>query len=169
MKPSSAKAKGRNLKIQFSSVKIMAKKNNIPVLQPENINDENFYNTLKTYNPTIFIVVAYGKILPKKIIDLPLFGTLNIHASLLPKYRGASPINYTLLSGDKETGVTIMKMDEYMDTGPIVAKEKVKINRSDDFSSLHNKLAQKGADLLTSTLPFYFSYDIILKQGIIWI
>ena len=158
------KPKGRDLNIRFSPVKKLAKKNNLKILQPEKINDPTFIKTLKEINPALFVVVAYGKILPKKIIDLPMFGTLNVHASLLPKYRGASPIHYALLNGDKKTGVTIMKMDEHMDTGPILSQLEIDIDKEENLSSLHDKLAQEGAQLLTNTLPGYFSYDINLEK-----
>jgi len=156
--------KGRHLKITKSEVKKMAEKYNLPVFQPSEINDKQFFLNLKKIQPALFIVVAYGKILPKKIIDLPMFGTLNIHASLLPKYRGASPIHYALLNGDKVTGVTIMKMDEHMDTGPIVSQKEVKIVPKETLSSLHDKLAKEGARLLLETLPDYFSYNLKLQK-----
>ncbi|MDZ7798347.1 MAG: methionyl-tRNA formyltransferase [Patescibacteria group bacterium] len=158
------KPRGRHLKFRFSPVKKLAQKHNLKILQPTKINSPDFLKELKEIKPALFVVVAFGKILPKKIIDLPMFGTLNLHASLLPRYRGASPIHYALLNGDKKTGVTIMKMDEHMDTGPVVSQLEIDIQKKDNLSTLHDKLAQEGAQLLVNTLPDYFSYNINLKK-----
>ncbi|MFH1366662.1 MAG: methionyl-tRNA formyltransferase [Patescibacteria group bacterium] len=152
--------KGRDLKLSASPVKNLALKHNIPVLQPDKIKDDNFYQAIKNLRPDIIIVVAYGKILPLSILEIPFLGCLNIHASLLPFYRGPSPIHYALLNQEKETGLTLMKMDEHMDTGPILCQEKIKISENDDFESLHNKLAKLGAKLLIETLPLYLNNKI---------
>lgn len=160
------RAKGRNLKLSSSPVKVLAEKNNIIIIQPENINDIKFIKELKSLKPDIFVIIAYGKILPKEIIYLPTFDSVNIHASLLPKYRGASPIQSVILNGEKETGVTIMKMDENMDTGPILSQEKIQISPSVEFNKLHDKLADLGAELLNKTLISYFAHDLkLIKQN----
>jgi methionyl-tRNA formyltransferase len=111
------KAKGREMKLQFSAVKILAEKLNLPILQPAKARDEKFISELRELKPDLIVVVAYGQILPQSILDLPKFGCLNVHTSLLPKYRGASPIQSAILNGETETGVTIMKMDAGLDTG----------------------------------------------------
>ncbi|MFA5070184.1 MAG: methionyl-tRNA formyltransferase [Patescibacteria group bacterium] len=152
---------GRKLKLSVSAVKKIATENNIPVLQPEKMKDEGFSRQLASLKPEIIIVVAYGKILPASILNLPPFGSLNIHASLLPRYRGASPIQAALLNGDQETGVTIMKMDEQMDTGPILAQEKVGLSPGTGLETLHDALAFVGAKLLIKTLPLYLAGKII--------
>lgn len=160
------RAQGREMKVIASPVKIFAQENKIPVLQPEKINDPDFINQLKGLKPDLFVVVAYGKILPKEIIYLPTFDSLNLHASLLPKYRGASPLQAAILNGDEETGVTIIKMDENMDTGPILAQEKIKIEKNIRLPELHDALAVLGAGLLAKTLVSYFAHDLkLIKQN----
>lgn len=151
---------GRELKLTVSPVKKICLTHKIPVLQPEKIRDEEFLRRLSAFKPAVIIVVAYGKILPASILNLPPFGALNVHASLLPKYRGASPIQAALLHGDQETGVTLMKMDEQMDTGPILAQEKIKVPPEANLEILHDKLALAGAKLLIKTLPLYLQGKI---------
>ena len=114
------KPKGRELKLTPSPVKILAEKLNLPVLQPLKARDDKFIAELRELKPDLIVVVAYGQILPQTILDLPPFGCLNVHTSLLPKYRGAAPIQWAIANGDAETGVTIMKMDAGLDTGPIL-------------------------------------------------
>ena len=152
---------GRKQEVTQSSVKKVALANKIEVFQPEKIkgNDE-FIQQIKDLQPDLIIVVAYGFILPQEILDIPKYGVINIHASLLPKYRGASPIQAAILNGDKETGVSIMLIDDKMDTGPILSEESIAINNNDDFISMHDKLAQLGAELLIDTLPRYISGEI---------
>lgn len=144
---------GREQKIIFSPVKKLAKANNIPVLQFEKIKEKKAILKIKNLKPDIIVVAAYGQILPKEILELPKFGCINVHASLLPKYRGASPIQYAILSGDKETGITLMQMTEKMDAGPILAQKAQKIYNNDTALTLHNKLANLGASLLLEILP----------------
>lgn len=142
---------GRHQILTSSPVKKKAEKYNLPILQPVKI--EEIFSEIKKIKPDLIIVAAYGQIIPKKILDLAEFGSINIHASLLPKYRGASPIHGVLLAGDEITGVTIMLMDEKMDHGPILAQKKIKIESSDTTQILHDKLAEFGAKLLVKILP----------------
>ncbi len=146
---------GRGNKIEPSHIKIEAGKLNIPVIQPKKINEDSFWDALKTYAIDLIIVAAYGKIFPKQLIDYPKFGCLNLHASLLPRWRGASPIQAAILNGDQNTGVTIMKMDEGIDTGPILSKKTVKIDVKDTCTTLSIKLAKIGSELLIECLPEY--------------
>jgi methionyl-tRNA formyltransferase len=145
--------KGRGLKLQPSAVKAVAQKENLPVLQPQRAREEGFIEELAAFKPDLIAVAAYGQILPKAILDLPRFGCLNVHTSLLPKYRGAAPIQHAILNGDSETGVTIMKMDVGLDTGDILAQERTAIDDSDNSQTLHDRLASIGADLLVRTIP----------------
>jgi methionyl-tRNA formyltransferase len=157
------KPKGRELKSQFSPVKILAGKLNLPVFQPAKARDEKFISELRELKPDLIVVVAYGQILPQSILDLPKFGCLNVHTSLLPKYRGASPIQSAILNGEAETGVTIMKMDAGLDTGEIVAQERTPILPEDNSQTLHDRLAQLGAELLVGTIPDYVARKILPK------
>jgi methionyl-tRNA formyltransferase len=147
--------KGRDLKPQPSPVKSLALRLGLPVLQPERARDEKFIAELRALQPDLIIVVAYGQILPPAILDLPRHGCLNVHTSLLPKYRGAAPIQWAIANGDTETGVTIMKMDVRLDTGPIVSQHRTPIHPEDDSATLHDRLAQLGAELLVQTIPDY--------------
>src|SRR6516225_5603184 len=126
------KPKGRDLKLTPSPVKVLAQKLNLPVLQPLKARDEPFIGELRALAPELIIVIAYGQILPPAILDLPLNGCLNVHTSILPKYRGAAPIQWAIANGDPETGVTVMKMDAGLDTGPIVSLRHTAILPSDD-------------------------------------
>jgi methionyl-tRNA formyltransferase len=144
--------KGRDLKLQPSEVKKVALEAKVPVLQPERAREPQFIDELKQLAPDYIVVVAYGQILPRAILDTPKFGCVNVHTSLLPKYRGAAPIQAALLNGDSETGVTIMQMDEGLDTGPILSQRTIPIEPSDDAQTLHDKLATVGADALVPTL-----------------
>jgi methionyl-tRNA formyltransferase len=152
--------KGRGLKLQPTPVKEIALQQNIPVLQPVKAREENFIQQLRELEPELITVTAYGQILPESILDLPRFGCLNVHTSLLPKYRGAAPIQWAILNGDAETGVTIMKMDVGMDTGAIVSQEKTPIRPEDNSQTLHDRLAKLGAELLVKTIPEYVSGKI---------
>jgi methionyl-tRNA formyltransferase len=149
------KPQGRELKLQSPAVKVLAQKFNLPVLQPPKARNENFISKLREAQPDLIVVVAYGHILPPAILDLPRFGCLNVHTSLLPKYRGAAPIQWAIANGETETGVTIMKMDADMDTGPILTQKRTPISPQDDSATLHNRLAQLGAELLMETIPDY--------------
>src|ERR1051325_11899099 len=147
--------KGRELKLQPSAVKELALEHSLPALQPERARDPQFIDEIRRLAPDLIVVAAYGQILPQALLDVPKFGCLNVHTSLLPKYRGAAPIQWAILNGDSETGVTIMKMDEGMDTGAIVAMEKTPISEQDNAQTLHDRLATTGADLLIKTIPAY--------------
>jgi methionyl-tRNA formyltransferase len=144
--------KGRDLKLAPSAVKETALRLGLPVLQPERARHEGFIAELRQLQPDLIVVAAYGQILPQSILDLPRFGCLNVHTSLLPKYRGAAPIQWAILNGDLETGVTIMKMDAGMDTGPILTQHATPIRTDDNSQTLHDRLATMGAELLLTTL-----------------
>ncbi len=147
------KPKGRGKKLTPPPVKVIAQEAGIPVFQPEKIkNNEDFYQQIKQLNPDISVVVAYGKILPKEIIELPKYKTINVHASLLPEYRGAAPIHRAIMEGKKKTGVCIMEITEELDAGDIYRCREVPITEEDDIISLHDKLAQEGAELLIKVL-----------------
>jgi methionyl-tRNA formyltransferase len=143
---------GRALKLQPSPVKEVALKAGLPVLQPAKARDESFIGELRELTPDLIVVVAYGQILPKAILDLPRFGCLNVHTSLLPKHRGAAPIQWAILEGDAATGVTIMQMDAGLDTGPILSQQTTPIQTEDNSQTLHDRLAQIGANLLVQTI-----------------
>jgi methionyl-tRNA formyltransferase len=155
------KPKGRELKLTPSPVKILAEKLMLPVLQPLKARDEKFIAELRELKPDLMVVVAYGQILPPAILDLPAYGCLNVHTSLLPKYRGAAPIQWAIANGEPETGVTIMKMDAGLDTGPILAVRRTPILPTDDSQILHDRLAQLGAELLVETVPAYVAGTIL--------
>lgn len=145
--------KGRGKRISISPVKEVALKNNIEVLQPVKIKkDIAVIERLKQINPDFIIVVAFGQILSKEILNIPKYACINVHASLLPKYRGASPINFAIINGEKETGITTMLMDEGLDTGDMLLKDKVHISDSMTAGELHDILKEKGAKLLIKTL-----------------
>jgi methionyl-tRNA formyltransferase len=152
--------KGRDLKPQPSPVKSLALRLGLPVLQPERARNEQFITELRALQPDLIVVVAYGQILPPAILDLPCHGCLNVHTSLLPKYRGAAPIQWAIANGDTGTGVTIMKMDAGLDTGPIVSQRRTPIRPEDDSATLHDRLAQLGAELLVQTIPDYVAGKI---------
>lgn len=147
------KPKGRKLEICPPPVKVKAMEMGLPVYQPATLKDGEALNILKQLNPEIIVVAAYGKILPKEILELPKFGCVNVHASLLPRHRGASPIQWAIISGDKKTGITIMQMDEGLDTGDILNTAAIDIYPDEDAQSLHDRLSILGAELLCKTLP----------------
>jgi methionyl-tRNA formyltransferase len=146
---------GRGLKLQPSPVKEIAQREQLPVLQPQRARDESFLQDLKPLQPDLIVVVAYGQILPPGILELPRFGCLNVHTSLLPKYRGAAPIQWAILNDESETGVTLMKMDAGLDTGDIVAQERTPIQPDDTAETLHDRLGEMGAALLVNSLEAY--------------
>ena len=149
------KPKGRELKLTPSPVKVLAEHLNLPVFQPLKARDEGFIAQLRELQPDLIVVVAYGQILPQKLLDLPRFGCVNVHTSLLPKYRGAAPIQWAIADGEPETGVTIMQMDAGLDTGPVLSQRRTPILPTDDSQILHDRLAQLGAELLVATIPDY--------------
>ena len=146
------KPQGRKMLLTSPPVKTWAIENNIQYLQPEKL-DEEFYNKLSAKSYQLFIVVAYGKILPEKLLNLPKLGSINIHYSLLPKYRGASPVESAILNGDTETGITIQKMEFKMDSGPIITKELIEILQDEKAPDLRKKLIKIGGKLLIKILP----------------
>jgi len=143
---------GRGLKEVAPPVKDLAQKIGVPVLQPEKVKDASFLKTFYQLKPDMVVVVAFGQILPKEIIDYPPMQCLNIHPSLLPKYRGAAPINWPIIRGETKTGVTIMLMDEGMDSGDILIQQKTDIGIAETYGELHDRLAQLGATLLIKTI-----------------
>ena len=154
------KPRGRELHLTPSPVKVLAQKLNLPVWQPARTRDEKVIAELRELRPDLIVVAAYGQILPQTILDLPVHGCLNVHTSLLPKYRGAAPIQWAIANGEPETGVTIMKMDAGLDTGPILTTRSTPILPADDSQSLHDRLAQLGAELLIETIPGYVAGKI---------
>jgi methionyl-tRNA formyltransferase len=154
------KPKGRDLQLQPSPVKSLALKLNLPVLQPAKARDGQFISELREFKPDLIVVAAYGQILPQSILDLPKSGCVNVHTSLLPKYRGAAPIQTAILNGETETGVTIMKMDAGLDTGDILSQTRTPILPDDNSQTLHDRLAQLGADLLVATIPDFVAGKI---------
>lgn len=147
------KPKGRGMKLLSTPVKEYALEKSIPIYQPQKIrNNEEFIEKMKSLNPDIICVVAYGKILPKEILEIPKLGCINVHASLLPKYRGAAPIQWAVLNGDKKTGITTMYMDIGMDTGDMILKEEVEIGDNETTGELWERLSKIGGNLLVETL-----------------
>ncbi|RUR13582.1 methionyl-tRNA formyltransferase [Legionella sp. km772] len=143
---------GRGRKLQASAVKEWALAHNIPVYQPLNFKTQDAVDELAALKPDLMVVIAYGLILPRKVLDIPRLGCINVHASLLPRWRGASPIQQVILHGEKQTGVTIMQMDVGLDTGPMLAKSSCVINATDTAGSLHDKLAALSAKPLLDTV-----------------
>jgi len=148
---STDKAAGRGMKIQESSVKMCAKKHNLPVLQPEKLKDVQFIETLKNLRADVFVVVAF-RMLPEVVWRMPSKGTINLHASLLPEYRGAAPINWAIINGETQTGVTTFFINEKIDEGNILLSEKVEITRDDNAGTLHDKLLNVGKSIVLRTL-----------------
>lgn len=144
--------KGRGRKVVISPVKELALRHGLNPLQPEKAKEETFQGALKDLQPDIMVVVAYGQILPKSVLRIPKYGAVNVHASLLPKYRGAAPIAWAILKGEKVTGVTTMLLDEGMDTGDILLQTEIPIGDGETCEGLHNRLASSGAQLLLETL-----------------
>ena len=154
------KPAGRGKKIEPALMKVLTGDLKIPVVQPKKLNDEHFWETINAYSIELIIVAAYGKILPKKLLEYSKLGCLNVHASLLPRWRGASPIQAAILNGDEQTGVTIIKMDEGIDTGPILSMRATNLDISETSKTLSLKLAQTGSELLLDTLPDYLEGKI---------
>ncbi|MDF2953325.1 MAG: Methionyl-tRNA formyltransferase [Thermodesulfobacterium sp.] len=149
------KPKGRGLKPSPSPVKHWALLKGIKVLEPLKLKDPQFIDNIKNFLPDLIVVCAYGKIFPKELLEIPKFGCWNIHASLLPKYRGASPINWAILEGEKETGITIMLMDEGLDTGPILLQKKIPILKEDTAITLSQKLARLGKEAILEAIELH--------------
>lgn len=145
------KERGRGREVSFTPLKKFALQNNLEVLTPLSLKDRQFIDRLNEISPDLFVVVAF-KILPKEVYTIPKKGSFNLHASLLPKYRGAAPIQWALINGEKETGVTTFFLEEKVDTGSIILQKKINIDNEDDFSSLHDKLMIIGADAVMETV-----------------
>lgn len=150
---------GRKKVLTPSSVKQLAEENNIPVFTPESIKKD--YQTVIDAKPDLIVTCAYGKIIPKVLIDLPKYGCVNIHASLLPKYRGSAPIQWALINGEKETGITLMYMDEFMDTGDMIDTVEYSIKENDDIGTLHDELSVLGGKLLEKNLENLISGNVV--------
>lgn len=146
------KPKNRGMKLQPTPVKVVAQKAGIPVYQPVSLKGDEAYDALAALAPELIVVAAYGKILPKRILELPKLGCINVHSSLLPRYRGAAPINWAILNGDEVTGVTIMYMAEGLDTGDIISQRETPIDPNETVETLHDRLANIGAGLLVETV-----------------
>ena len=157
------KPKGRGKTMLPTPVKEEALKYNIPVYQPVKVRDPEFQQILSELHPDLIVVAAFGQIIPKTILELPEFGCINIHASLLPKYRGAAPIQWAILDGEPETGVTIMQMGEGLDTGDMIAKRVIPLEPEETGGSLFDKLAREGAGLLLDTLPSVFDRTAVYE------
>ena len=148
---------GRGRKIEQSAINEISLSLSLPILQPIKIRDSGVVDHLRKLNPDVIVVAAYGQILPRSILEIPHFGCINVHASLLPRWRGPSPIQAAILAGDSVTGVSIMKMVAGLDTGPIIAQKEITISSDDTASSLSEKLSNLGAALLLESLDGYFS------------
>lgn len=146
------KRRGRGKKLLPTPVKEKALELGLEVYQPDSVNEKDTINRLIEINPDVIVVVAFGQILKKDLLNIPKYGCLNIHASILPKYRGAAPINWAIINGEKETGITIMEMDEGLDTGDILKVERIPIEKDDDSISIHDKLSHLGAKLIIQVL-----------------
>ena len=153
--------KGRGQKLTPPPVKVLAETNGIPVYQPPKVRAPEFIDTIRELKPDIIVVVAFGQILPKALLDIPHHGCINVHASLLPRYRGAAPLNWCIINGEAETGVTTMLMDVGLDTGDMLLVRKTLLDENEDIVSLHDRMAVMGADLLVETI------DGISKSAII--
>lgn len=160
------KPKGRGKAMQFPPVKEVAIKEDIPVYQPRRVRDPEFIKILEEISPDVIVVVAFGQIIPQEIIDLPKYGCINVHGSLLPKYRGAAPIQWAVINGEKESGVTTMQMDAGLDTGDMLLKTVVPLEKDETGGSLFEKLSKVGAELLIETLKALEENSVIPeKQG----
>jgi len=154
------RASGRGRELKSPPVKLLAQELNIPVIQPEKLRQPEAMEQLRAWNPELIVVAAFGQILRKDVLELPRYGCINVHASLLPRWRGAAPINAAILNGDEETGITIIKMDVGLDTGPILTQRSIALTRDDTAGSVFETLSHLGANLLIETLPDYLSGKI---------
>ncbi|MBK8618379.1 MAG: methionyl-tRNA formyltransferase [Anaerolineales bacterium] len=149
------RSSGRGRELKAPPVKTLALSLNIPIMQPEKLRTPEAMSQLQAWNPDLIVVAAFGQILNKDVLELPRYGCINVHASLLPRWRGAAPVNAAILAGDEEMGVTIMQMDVGLDTGPMLAKKSIRLMPDDTTGSVLEKLSTLGADLLLETLPEY--------------
>jgi methionyl-tRNA formyltransferase len=152
---------GRSQQVRTSPIKQVALAHDIPVFQPEKLRRAEAIEALKQWQPDAYVVAAFGQILPQSVLDIPRYGSINVHASLLPRWRGAAPIHAAIRAGDAETGITIMKMDAGLDTGPMLTQRALAIAPDETSQTLHDKLAVVGGDLLIETLPGYFDGTIL--------
>ena len=157
------KERGRGRKLSYTAVKQYAIDNNIEVLQPIKMKDDKFIDLLKNIEADLFIIVAF-RILPEKVFSIPKFGSFNLHGSLLPKYRGAAPIQWALINGETETGLTTFFLKQKVDTGNIILQTRIKIEETDNFGSLHDKMSLKGAELVLDTVDKIELGNIELKE-----
>lgn len=158
------KPKGRGKALQPTPVKEAAMELGLPVYQPKRVRDPEVFPVLEAMKPDVIVVVAFGQIIPDSILNLAPLGCINVHASLLPKYRGAAPIQWAILDGEKESGVTIMRMDSGLDTGDMIAKEIVPIEKEETGGSLFDKLSRVGAELLVRTLPTLENHTAVFEK-----
>lgn len=154
------RASGRGRELKAPPVKILALELGIPVIQPQKLREPGAMQQLREWQPDLIVVAAFGQILKKDVLDLPKYGCINVHASLLPRWRGAAPINAAILAGDEETGVTIMQMDVGLDTGPMLAKQSLRLTPDHTAGAVTQALSTLGADLLIETLPDYLAGKI---------
>ncbi|MCK5580976.1 MAG: methionyl-tRNA formyltransferase [Candidatus Omnitrophica bacterium] len=155
--------KGRGMKVRVSPIKQLARENNIEVSQPEDIKDNAFQDQLKSFDAGLFVVIAYGKILPAEVLDIPNICAINVHGSLLPKYRGAAPVNWAIIHGDIETGVSVIKMNEKMDAGDILWQERIAIEEEDTSATLRVKMARLSADALLRAIDSLEKGDCVMR------
>jgi len=152
---------GRGKKLQAPPVKLAAQELNLPIIQPQKMSDPTAFDQLRAWHPEVIVVAAFGQILKPDVLELPMFGCINVHASLLPRWRGAAPIQAAILNNDKRTGITIMRMDPGVDTGPILRQRSTPIQPTETAGLLSQRLAHIGAELLLDTLPGYLINEII--------
>ena len=158
------KKSGRGKKYSSTPIKEYSLKNKIPTIEVEDLNNHNFENKIKELNPDLIIVIAY-RILPEKIFSIPTFGTMNLHASLLPKYRGAAPIQRAILNNEIETGISTFLIDSNVDTGNIIKQKKIKISESDNYGDIYSKLSKKGPQLIEESISHIINKKPLIKQN----
>lgn len=158
------KPNARGNKINYSPVKEYALANGLKIYQPQNFKEEEIIDEIRKIQPDLIVVVAYGKILPKEVIDIPKYGIINVHSSLLPKYRGAAPINAALINGDKKSGVSIMYVEEELDAGAVILQEETEITEEDTFLTLHDRLKSMGALLLLKAIKLIENNKVEAKK-----
>jgi methionyl-tRNA formyltransferase len=156
--------KGRGQRLMPPPVKELAVRHQIPVYQPVKVRDPEFVEIIRSLAPDVIVVVAFGQILPKSLLDIPPLGCINVHASLLPRYRGAAPLNWCIINGETETGVTTMLMDVGLDTGPMLLKQSTPVDRNENIVSLHDRMSTMGAELLSETLDGLAAGTIVPQE-----